>query len=49
MDYSELAENFSLRSGTMVNHLQVSAQQGKENAFIEGKRKVEGLWETKIP
>ena len=49
MDHSGLAENFSLRSGTMVSHLQVSAQQGKENAFIEGKRKVGELWETKIP
>ena len=38
MDHSGLAENFSLRSGTMVSHLQVSAPQGKENAFIEGEK-----------
>lgn len=31
----------------MVNHMQVSTQQGKESTIIGRKRKLEGLWLTK--
>lgn len=40
--WSGSAENCSSGSATMVSHVQVSAQQGK-NSFLEGKRKTEGL------
>ena len=36
--YSELAESCNPRSATTVSHVQVPTQQGKETAFIEGKK-----------
>ena len=37
------AENCNLVSVTMVSHVQILTQQGKENTFKEGKRKLRGL------
>ena len=42
-----ISRNCKLRSRTMVNHMQVPAQQGKD--FLEGKRKMGGLTVSKEP
>lgn len=34
--------NYNLESETMASHMQDPSQQGKENIFIVGKRKLEG-------
>ena len=41
--YLGSAENCHLGSASMVSQMQVPALQGKENTFIEGKRKLGGL------
>ena len=38
--YSALAEHGNLGSATIVSHVQVLTQQGKETAFTEGQRKL---------
>ena len=45
--YSGSEENCNLGSVTTMSHVQVSTRQGKENVFIERKRKLEGLQQTK--
>ena len=45
--YSGSEENCNLGSVTMMSQVQVSTWQGKENVFIERKRKLEGLQQTK--
>ena len=42
-----ISRNCKLRSRTMVNHMQVPAQQGKD--FLEGKRKMGGITVSKEP
>lgn len=34
--------NYNLKSETMASHMQDPSQQGKENTFMVGKRKLEG-------
>ena len=47
--YSGSAGNCNLGSATVVIHVQVSTWQGKENNFIEGKRKLGRLGQTNSP
>ena len=47
--YLESAENCNMRSAIMASHMQVPAGQRKENAFIEGERKLGRLYQTKFP
>ena len=35
------------KSVPMANHMQIPAQQGEENTFIEGERKLGGLQQAK--
>lgn len=41
--YSWSAENCSLGSATMLNHMQVPPQQGKKNAFYREEKEVKEL------